>query len=454
MSEWSTSGTKIEEARSAGSTVIGSVANLAASSGTTAQVSVVAFSSTASATQDLTTDYAEARGAIQSLEPQDSTNMGAGLEVALEQLRAAPGGSTKTIVLLSDGMANEGLSGDEILAGPVRQAKAAGIKIYCVGFGDPSTTADDTGLDESLLDRISTETGGVYARADASDVSKELSVLFIHSQVASTQNVLAEFEGTVAQGQLADAGGFNIQQSDKTLQVVLNWPGSQLDLQLTDPAGISVADGYPGYTLYAGRPAQAIVQDPMTGQWQLGVYGADVSEPQEPYYALVSSQGPTVGTGPVWRVGGGAGNSSAWLWLIAAAAVAVIGSVVWSSRRARPEVVMAAQASTSAGNPPELSEGAANREAGPALIGPGDRRHIVRQGSNSVGRSSENNIQVDDAQASRFHAVILLEGTRTVVRDLGGVTGTLVNGEAMQGERELRAGDRLTFGATTFIYIG
>jgi Mg-chelatase subunit ChlD/pimeloyl-ACP methyl ester carboxylesterase len=453
MSEWSATQTKIEEARSAGLDVVDSIGNLAASSGAAAQIAISSFSSTANRVQDLTADYATVRQRIRQLEPLEMTNLGAGLEAGLDQLDAAPGGAAKTIVLLSDGMSNEGMSPDEILAGPVQRAKDSGVKIYTVGFGDPSTTSGYSGLDEDLLNQIANDTGGVYARADTSKARTSLSSLFIHSQVASTQKVLAEFEGTVAQGSLAAAGSFGVAPADSLVQVVLNWPGSQLDLQLTDPAGMAVATGYPGYTLYPGRPAQAVIKNPTAGQWKLAVYGAEVTGTEEPYYALVSSQGAVPGTPIAAGVSGApSGSATVWLWLNAVPALAVIGWLTWSQRRLSPQL---ATLEKPAGI--EAMAGFANAsvtggQGRLALVAEDGTRFELKHGSNPVGRSSENAIQLDDARASRSHAVIVSEADQVLVRDLGSVGGTLVNGDKVKGERALCDGDRLTFGESTFIF--
>lgn len=63
----------------------------------------------------------------------------------------------------------------------------------------------------------------------------------------------------------------------------------------------------------------------------------------------------------------------------------------------------------------------------------------------TLGRSSDCDVQLKDAELSRFHAEIRLDRGRYYVRDLGSSNGTLVNGERI-AEKELSDGDRIQIG--------
>jgi hypothetical protein len=67
-----------------------------------------------------------------------------------------------------------------------------------------------------------------------------------------------------------------------------------------------------------------------------------------------------------------------------------------------------------------------------------------------VGRDPEMDISLDDTFVSSKHAV--LEATAGVlqIEDLHSTNGTLVNGQQIQGTRELRTGDRVEIGDTIF----
>jgi hypothetical protein len=69
------------------------------------------------------------------------------------------------------------------------------------------------------------------------------------------------------------------------------------------------------------------------------------------------------------------------------------------------------------------------------------------EGRARIGRSEENDVFLVDPSVSRAHAVVEIDGTDPVVRDLGSTNGTYVNGERVEA-RLLRDGDELTFGNT------
>jgi predicted component of type VI protein secretion system len=67
-----------------------------------------------------------------------------------------------------------------------------------------------------------------------------------------------------------------------------------------------------------------------------------------------------------------------------------------------------------------------------------------------VGRSEECNLRPNSEKVSRHHCVFLLGDGRATIRDLGSRNGTLVNGEKVVGEVELKKGDQLEIGPLQF----
>lgn len=65
----------------------------------------------------------------------------------------------------------------------------------------------------------------------------------------------------------------------------------------------------------------------------------------------------------------------------------------------------------------------------------------------SIGRERNNNIAIHDANVSRSHCEIVLEGGIWVIRDLGSTNGTFLNDEPVV-EAELYDGDIITIGLT------
>lgn len=69
----------------------------------------------------------------------------------------------------------------------------------------------------------------------------------------------------------------------------------------------------------------------------------------------------------------------------------------------------------------------------------------------TLGRSSDCDLRLPDADTSRRHARIAFEGGRFVVRDLASTNGTLVNGKRIE-QHALVPGDRIQVGANTVTF--
>ena len=68
----------------------------------------------------------------------------------------------------------------------------------------------------------------------------------------------------------------------------------------------------------------------------------------------------------------------------------------------------------------------------------------------TLGRQKDVDVQFDprvDIDVSGRHAEIRLENGRYVVQDMGSTNGTFVNGEKVEGTRELQSGDRVQLGS-------
>jgi len=67
-----------------------------------------------------------------------------------------------------------------------------------------------------------------------------------------------------------------------------------------------------------------------------------------------------------------------------------------------------------------------------------------------IGRAPGCHLRPASSLVSRHHCVILTSEGAVSVRDFGSTNGTLVNGERIRGELELKDGDRLTVGSLEF----
>jgi Ca-activated chloride channel family protein len=165
------------------------------------KIGVVSFSDFGALVAPPSKDKRVALDAVNRLQPQRGTNMGSGLQVALDAIlqdqqgadvppaQRVPGATptpvpegTKpppaSIVLLSDWQSNTGPPALRV----AQDARAAGVKVYTVGIGTPEGTVLQiqgrsvfTFLDEETLQGVADETGGTYYAAQD---NKELNEIY------------------------------------------------------------------------------------------------------------------------------------------------------------------------------------------------------------------------------------------------------------------------------------
>lgn len=82
------------------------------------------------------------------------------------------------------------------------------------------------------------------------------------------------------------------------------------------------------------------------------------------------------------------------------------------------------------------------KNAGQELTVPGPRFFI--------GRAEDCQLRPRSDLISRHHCVLLIEEGFVAIRDFGSKNGTIVNGQRIVGERELKPGDRLIIGPLEF----
>lgn len=105
-------------------------------------------------------DTAELKSLIARLEPRGSTNLAGGMQRGIDEARTALSGTSgkagtlTRVVLMSDGLANTGITDPQEIAGLVRQARQAGIRVSALGLGRD--------YDEDLMQAIAENGGGRY----------------------------------------------------------------------------------------------------------------------------------------------------------------------------------------------------------------------------------------------------------------------------------------------------
>ena len=164
------------------------------------KIGIVSFSDYAALVAPPTREREPVQDAIARLRPQRGTNIGSGLQVALDAIYedigggpqddpvTQPGEATPTpvpsggpppasIVLLSDGQSNVGPNPLEV----AEAAAQAGVKVYTIGIGTPEGTVLQiqgrsvyTRLDEATLRAVAETTGGRYFSAQDEECLRQI----------------------------------------------------------------------------------------------------------------------------------------------------------------------------------------------------------------------------------------------------------------------------------------
>lgn len=129
--------------------------NLVNSLGTSDQVAVYNFDSSVTRKQAFTTNKQLAITAINALAIGGSTALYQAVFTAAQDIGAVNG--RRAIVLMTDGSDNQG---GKTIDDAINAAKAARAPVYAVGFG--------TGINETVMRRMGTETGGTFTRGATS----------------------------------------------------------------------------------------------------------------------------------------------------------------------------------------------------------------------------------------------------------------------------------------------
>ena len=118
--------------------------------------------------------------AIDSLQPEGSTNAEAGLRLGYDMARSQlrPEGINR-VVLASDGVANVGATSAETILGEIRHSAETGIQLVTVGFGMGN-------FNDVLLERLADDGDGFYAYVDDIDEARRV---FVDNLTGTLQSV-------------------------------------------------------------------------------------------------------------------------------------------------------------------------------------------------------------------------------------------------------------------------
>ncbi|MBN1652206.1 MAG: FHA domain-containing protein [Deltaproteobacteria bacterium] len=84
----------------------------------------------------------------------------------------------------------------------------------------------------------------------------------------------------------------------------------------------------------------------------------------------------------------------------------------------------------------------------------GHQRFVSIEGHSTLGRHPDNTIQLLDRIVSKNHCHIDQVADGYVLKDMGSLNGTFINGQRLNGEIKLKSGDEITVGSTRIIFEG
>jgi VWFA-related protein len=125
------------------------------------QIGVMAFNTSVSYAQPITSNASTVKTAINALETEGDTAMYDALIEAIEIL--APIQGRKAIIVLTDGMDNMSQYG---LQDVLTSIGPSGLSISTIGLGNPLEHETYAGLDVNALTTLASQAGGVYAYAN------------------------------------------------------------------------------------------------------------------------------------------------------------------------------------------------------------------------------------------------------------------------------------------------
>jgi VWFA-related protein len=136
------------------------------------QTAVIAFSDAPELVQPFTTNQKVLDRAIRNIDPGGATTLYDSLIAGVRQLDSV--GGRRALLLLTDGR-DQRRTDDPTRASTasldeaIRTAVKSGISVQTIGLGDRNTSDERAGIDERVLRRIASETGGEYFYTPSGD---------------------------------------------------------------------------------------------------------------------------------------------------------------------------------------------------------------------------------------------------------------------------------------------
>ncbi|MCY2928727.1 MAG: VWA domain-containing protein [Planctomycetota bacterium] len=222
-----------------------------------------------------------AKRAIDHIEATDMTSIGSGVAAADDQLDRFPGDPIRAMIVMTDGLQNT----DPAPISVINDQVDSNIRIFTIGFGSDADGA-------LLAEMANLRNGQYYYAASGSDLQ------WIYAELvglAAGQQQVANYLGTINTGQ-TQSQWVQVDPSSPQVTFGLNWPGSDMDLELVAPDGTVIDHAYAAthsdveflqgatYEFYK-------VHSPLPGTWQVQTTGVNVAAGGESYsvYAMAST---------------------------------------------------------------------------------------------------------------------------------------------------------------------
>ncbi|HEV2912325.1 MAG TPA: VWA domain-containing protein [Pyrinomonadaceae bacterium] len=255
-------------------------------------VGVVSFSDSVSVNFPVTAitgpgTQSSAKTAVNSLNASGSTNIGGGLQAALNQITSqADHSCNNVIVLLSDGDHNTGTPPASVI--PALQDE--GVTVLSVGLG-----AGISAFGEATLQNVATQTGGKFYRVSN---AADLIALFTQLSAETTgSGLLTRAPETVNSGQvkessvLVEAGA-----QSATFAVAIANPADAITLTLRTPSGTLItqadAGANPNVEFIDGSNSRIfIIHTPEAGTWKMIVTAGPIVNGNLEFLAFADHDG-------------------------------------------------------------------------------------------------------------------------------------------------------------------
>lgn len=199
------------------------------------------------------------RGAF-SLSSSGNTNIGAGLDVGLNQLFSAGVEPKEPIILLlSDGMHNTGE-----LWPSVEKCRQKKVKVYTVAFGSDA--------DQGTLCKIAYQTGGRCSPAGLRNLSHVYHK--INNQVHNI-STLFSCNDFLKPGQSLNYK-VQVDPNIKNLIFFSNWQGSEVQMVITEPSGEKIIPEEADNRYKKGETYSIFEVESQPGSWQVELTGSEL----------------------------------------------------------------------------------------------------------------------------------------------------------------------------------